>query len=402
MGERRSVDGAVYALIVNICVAGLFAVAFAVIRLSYRDQREVMWFCAMYIIGMGTPLAELGVRFTPWADAFIIVSYGSFLLCVALTTIAISALAGQPKPWGAAAAIMVGGFVVRAAIWGGVRDNLFYELMFQSPFVVGTAISATISAGSARRTGSGLWLALAIVFGIMSAHFVAKPFFAAAFGSGGTARQYASSAYGLFSQATGGVLIVMAGLLILLIVVQTAMGRTIRESETDPLTGIDNRRGFERKANRMIADAQSGGEPLVVAVFDLDHFKQVNDGYGHATGDAVIRAFAELLRRTLPPTAAVARLGGEEFAALIDRTTLRGGWLAAQAVRNGMPALGAHLPSVTVSGGLAEMVADDTLATLLERADLATYAAKRAGRNCIEPVVEPASPVNAPRLTLQL
>ncbi len=392
-------DGAVYALIVNICVAGLFAVAFAVIRLSYRDQREVMWFCAMYVVGMGTPLAELGVRFTPWADAFTIVSYGSFLSCVALTTIAISALAGQPKPWRTAVVILIGGIAVRAAIWGGTRNDLTYELLFQSPFAIGTAVSAAIAAGTARRRGGGLWLALAIVFSMMSAHFVAKPFFAAAFGSGGTAREYASSAYGLFSQATGGVLIVMAGLLILLLVVQSAMGRTIRESETDPLTGIDNRRGFERKANRMIADAQSGGEPLVVAVFDLDHFKQVNDGYGHATGDAVIRAFAELLRRALPPTAAVARLGGEEFAALIDRTTLRGGWLAAQAVRNGMPGLGSHLPPVTVSGGLAEMVEGDTLATLLERADLATYAAKRAGRNRIEPAVEPVT--TTPRLTLQ-
>jgi len=163
------------------------------------------------------------------------------------------------------------------------------------------------------------------------------------------------------------------------------MTRTILESETDPLTGVANRRGFNRAAARMIAQADRASEPLALAMFDLDHFKRVNDSYGHAAGDAVIRAFADLLLAMAPRSATVARLGGEEFVVLLDSTTLKGAWHVAQAIRNALPGI-AHLPAVTASGGIAELKPGDTLETLLDRADQRAYEAKFTGRDRIVPV----------------
>ncbi len=383
-----AVDGAVYALIVNALVALLFAVAFAVIRLSYPGQRQVGWYGAAYIIGMLTPLSELGVRFATWDRLFVATSYATFLLSGLAMAMGLAATARRALPWGAGGAILAGGILARIAIWGGPRNDLWYEIAYQAPFMATAALSMSIAIGAARRTDKGLWLAVAITFGFMLAHFLTKPFFAHAFGSGTTAKAYSASAYALFSQATGGVLIVMAGLFVLLVVVQAAMGETISESETDPLTAIANRRGFGRRATRMIADMRRTDMPLALIFFDLDHFKRINDTFGHAVGDAVLRAFADILRRIVSPSAVVARIGGEEFVVVLDRTTLRGAWQVAQAIRRALPEIGAALPSVTVSGGIADLLPDDTLDTLLDRADRWAYAAKVDGRNRIAPMVD--------------
>ena len=394
-GQGGILGGATYALIVNALVALLFAVAFAVIRLSYPGQRHVGWFSAVYLLGMFSPLSELGVRFTDKKDFFVAASYVSLLLSTIAMPLGLAALSERRLPWRTAGTIFACGIVTRIAIWDGPRNDLRYEFAYQAPFAAAAVLAMVIAISVVRHRVSRLWLVVAIVFGFMSAYFLVKPLFASLFGSGGTAAAYTASPYALFSQAAGGVLIVSAGLLVLLIVVQAAMTEKTLESESDALTGLSNRRGLERHAARLIGAAQRRGMPLAVVSFDIDHFKRVNDTYGHPTGDAVIQAFADLLRATAPPASAAARLGGEEFVLLLDRTSLQGAWHVAQAVRAALLDVGTHLPQITVSGGIAELQPGDTLHTLLERADRWTYAAKRAGRDQICPV-----PVKAPALQL--
>jgi diguanylate cyclase (GGDEF)-like protein len=382
-------NSAVYALAVNVCIALLFASVFAVIRLSYPRQRGAGWFCMTYLIGMLTPLSELAVHFAGWPTMFALASYGSFLLSVLTMPLGLAAVAARALPWRAVSAIAAWGVVARIAIWGGTRDHIIYELIYQSAFIAGSALSLVVATGVARRNGGLLWWGVVFVFCLIVTHFATKPFFAVYLGSGADDKAYTSSLYGLFSQATGGVLIIAAGLQVLLVILATAIGRTTLESETDPLTAVANRRGFDRQAAQKIAEAQTASLPLTVVAFDLDHFKHINDRHGHSTGDAVIRAFADLLRASLPASAVIARTGGEEFVVLLDRTTMHGAWQAAEAIRYALAVLGGHLPPVTVSGGIAELQPGDTLATLLDRADAWTYAAKAYGRNRICPPVEP-------------
>lgn len=162
---------------------------------------------------------------------------------------------------------------------------------------------------------------------------------------------------------------------------------------TDPLTGLFNRRAFEKMGRRMLAEALRRNRPLTLIVIDVDHFKSINDQYGHALGDAVLQALAALLQRELRDSDLLGRLGGEEFAVLLPETLHERGLEVAERLRVAVQglsvaALGVAL-QVRISQGVATVDAhevpagtvEDLLVDLLHRADLALYAAKRAGRN---------------------
>jgi diguanylate cyclase (GGDEF)-like protein len=203
----------------------------------------------------------------------------------------------------------------------------------------------------------------------------------------------------MISQSTSGMLTLAAGLLLLLIVAQKAISESQLASETDPLSGLTNRRGFDRLADAALARAERAGLPMAVALFDLDHFKRVNDTFGHATGDGVIAGFAATLRATAPGAAVTARQGGEEFVMLIEGATAETAWLAAEAIRIRTAAgLGPDLPAMTVSAGVAQRRPGESLSDLLRRADQATYQAKHTGRDRICLAAE--DPAAAPELRL--
>ncbi len=155
----------------------------------------------------------------------------------------------------------------------------------------------------------------------------------------------------------------------------------------DPLTGLSNRRHLETHLKALIEQAKSSSQPLSVLMADIDHFKSLNDTYGHAAGDAVLREFAERLRGNVRAVDLVCRLGGEEFIIVMPDTTAELAWhvgervcscIAGEAFRIG----NATRVNATASVGLAtlEAAAGDADA-LLQRADEALYTAKRAGRN---------------------
>ncbi|KQP38327.1 diguanylate cyclase [Methylobacterium sp. Leaf104] len=156
----------------------------------------------------------------------------------------------------------------------------------------------------------------------------------------------------------------------------------LRLSHTDQLTGLANRHAFFAQGARMLA-----GRPVSLLAFDLDHFKAINDRYGHPAGDAILKLFAETARDGAGPDALLVRLGGEEFAALLpgcdrQQALSRGTAIASRFAAAAARADGPGIPA-TVSIGLAAPDARD-LAELLASADGALYRAKLLGRNRIE------------------
>lgn len=154
----------------------------------------------------------------------------------------------------------------------------------------------------------------------------------------------------------------------------------------DGLTGLANRRHFLDQAETIRRRAQRAEEPLAIAVLDLDHFKDTNDRYGHAAGDAVLCALAECLRDTLRETDLVGRLGGEEFGLLLVDTDLAGAEALLQRLRERIAstpvAFEGRSLSLSASIGVATCrQEDDEIAAALSRADRALYVAKREGRN---------------------
>ena len=167
-----------------------------------------------------------------------------------------------------------------------------------------------------------------------------------------------------------------------------------RLSSTDALTGLVNRRRFDELATYEIARSQRTGAPLALLLLDLDHFKQVNDGFGHGTGDLVLRAFAESAQSVLREIDIIARWGGEEFAVLMPQTGQQPAIAVAERVRRMAESLAVMPRSglldattpvhITVSIGVVVMEACElSLEAMIHLADQGLYAAKVAGRNCV-------------------
>ena len=157
-------------------------------------------------------------------------------------------------------------------------------------------------------------------------------------------------------------------------------------SETDALSGLFNRRGFEQRAEALLQRARTINVPAALVLADLDHFKDVNDRFGHDVGDRVIADFAALLRRNEIAGSVVGRLGGEEFVVILPLTDIASARLFAEGIRVSFAAAS----SVTASFGVAEWLDGEDLRGLLRRADQALYAAKAAGRNRVSAFAEPS------------
>jgi len=171
--------------------------------------------------------------------------------------------------------------------------------------------------------------------------------------------------------------------------------RTVTAHKTaasmDPLTGMLNRRGFAEATSRVIEREANAGRPATVLIFDIDHFKSINDRFGHPAGDEVLRLFATIVLNALRITDLSGRIGGEEFAAFLP-CPLEEGVIAAERVREAFESSGIVVEDgpvdTTVSIGVAGGPAGTELEVLLAAADAALYQAKRNGRNRVEAAEE--------------
>ena len=175
-----------------------------------------------------------------------------------------------------------------------------------------------------------------------------------------------------------------------------------QEATTDALTGLANRRAFDAKIKRSMAQARSEPDtPLSLLLIDVDHFKAFNDTHGHRVGDLVLRLVARLLADSVKGRDTVARYGGEEFAILLVGADLRAASIVARQIgeilgskRLVTKGSGQSVGHVTVSTGVAQARPGEQAAALVERADGALYEAKRTGRNrvCTERMASGAEP----------
>ncbi len=169
-----------------------------------------------------------------------------------------------------------------------------------------------------------------------------------------------------------------------------------RESALDPLTGLANRKAFDEYITRSIELHSLLGQPACLMMIDVDHFKEINDGFGHTVGDTVLRQISNILSKTfLRRVDFVCRYGGDEFSVILQETKLENAQLLAERLRRQVqdvrilenPPEGTEPPKATLSIGVAELTVGDDAVDWIKRADGALYHAKRAGRDQVSAAV---------------
>lgn len=370
--------GATYALLANILIAISLSVTFLALSRTSETFRQVAWFGVAYGVGALTPLSELLVHMTPYTGLFSACSFITFAGAFLVTAKGLSAYYRVPLSNRVVLGLFLASILGRAVTWGGPRDWVPYEILYQFPFAAGLGLCAHVVSRALRKRA--LDQVLMVMLWGCSASFLVKPFAAASLGSGATAKDYVMSTYALFSQSLSAVQLIAIALTLLLVVIRDMLAQT----KIDPLSRLLNRRSFDESGKALFARMHGSGRLCTAIVFDLDYFKSINDTYGHAAGDEVIRAFAKVLRAHAPADAVCGRTGGEEFSLIVGDVSPELATRTCEAVRGAIeqlpiPALPENV-RVTVSVGAA--IAEEAgFSQLMARADRALYIAKHNGRN---------------------
>nr|WP_289851948.1 GGDEF domain-containing protein [Rhizobium sp. SSA_523] len=359
-----------------------FSAAFLIVSTRSRSRVAALWIAAAYAVASLSTLSELLVAFTSFPRFFAMMAFATVLSGLILIRVGIGKLYGIPAHplW------LAGYFSLAMAldvwIYDLPRGTWAHALSYQAPFALVVFLSAIAVLRSSRKML--IDRAMAVLLFIAAAQFLMKAVAAVLVGAGRTAGDYVHTYYALVSQSATGVAVVLIGLMLLSVFVLEIMAEERSNSEVDALSEVLNRRGFDNHCEMALRRMRG---PHSVILCDLDHFKRVNDTYGHYSGDCVIRAFAALLRASAPDHAVIGRLGGEEFCVVLPGVPLEAAVMFAQAVRGsfavqsvaGLP----HHFRISASFGVTAFRETNELSTALRQADLALYEAKESGRNAV-------------------
>ncbi|WP_110750250.1 GGDEF domain-containing protein [Phyllobacterium leguminum] len=379
-------NGASFILTINMVVAGLFAVAFLGIAVYEKTYISARLFALAFIFAMLNFGSELLVPSIANPKIGYMLAFSTFLCALICSAIGMAYKYSVRVPWAGLGVLFVVSLVMVYSIYDIARVTLIGMLLYQAPYFVAVCFCNYIVLKSRARGIMDM-----LLFGVLcasAAHFLLKPYLAIASGGmGSNPQDYIHTEYALFSQTIGAAISVANGLLMLVILTRDLVTDMSARSETDLLSRLFNRRGFEVRSEAAIAQAKRLNLPLSLVICDLDSFKTINDTYGHGLGDNVIAAFAAILREIASERDIVARIGGEEFAILLPGMGIQTARLFAEKARSNfvnrrirdMP----EESRFTASFGVAELQNGDVLSDLMRRADNALYEAKKSGRNCV-------------------
>jgi diguanylate cyclase (GGDEF)-like protein len=389
-----------FILMINLFVSGLLAAAFMTIAAYDVGRVSARWLALGYVLGMAYFAIEFSIPAFHNARPAVATAFAVFLGATVAFNGGLAHKYGVTPPWPPMLFFLVFATVAIYFVQDLPRQSLARMEAYQLPYAAMQATGLGIILSSRRRRDR-LDHILMAALAASAAQFVSKPFIAHALGGWGAEPQsYMQTSYALVSQSVGTVLGLAVALLMLAVLVRDVLAEATSKSETDMLSRLLNRGGFERHAEIALRDAMRSGVPVALVIADLDHFKRINDNYGHASGDRVIETFAGFLRDAAANHHVAGRIGGEEFAIILPGTNLAAARLFAEGTRSAFGALPIDsLPSdhrCSASFGVAELYAGEDFSDLLRRADEALYRAKGGGRNCVRVSAAPAVVRQAP------
>lgn len=396
-------DGAEFILLINMTVSGLFAFTFLGIAAYARDNAAAPVFALGFVFAMLYFLTELLTPLIPNQTFAYMLGFALYFVTMSCLVIGLARMYGLPVPWLSVGLLFAGSLLMVYSIYDIARSEMLGRILYQLPYFLILMLAAWVvlrsrtSVHSRKRPFGRSWGALdglmAALFAASAVHFLIKPVLATMVGGVGVnPDDYVRTDYALMVQSIGAGLSVAGGLLLLLSLMGELISDVTLRSETDQLSGLLNRRGFEFRAEAAIEKSKRMRQALSLIVCDIDYFKLINDTHGHALGDRVIAVFADELRRSAASKGGIAaRMGGEEFAVLLPGHTIQSAWRFAERAR--LACADITLPGTsgevafTVSFGVTEMEFDDFFSDVYKRADGALYEAKKNGRNCVRTVL---------------
>lgn len=369
----------VYALLAVTFLLGLLSVVVGRARSEWRALAWWGWGSLIYGVGLG--ITQFNIIPRPWAAGI-----GNSLIAIApvVSTFAVMLNTQRRLNW------LMTGAALAATLFLIIINNIFFRLPalnFLGPSPLAMALfsfgawavwrHAVPEAGRAARFMASMMVFAVLVWGLRNAFILGL----LGLSTDSEAADFIVSLFAI-AQIIVGVAVTMAFFWIEVNRMQAAL---LRQALTDMLTSLPNRRAFLQRFEEESARARRQNAPLCLFLFDLDHFKRINDQHGHAVGDAVLRHVASVINDAKRTEDVLARLGGEEFACLLaaDGSAAQQTAERLQTILANRPCTaGASSITITCSGGLAMLGTDgDDWDSLFARADARLYEAKQSGRN---------------------
>lgn len=386
---------ATFILAINLFAAALLAASFLTLATLGARRSAAHWLAFSYVIGVGYLLVEASIPAFSDPRLPVTTAFAVFLAATIALNIGLAHNYDVAAPRLAMLLFLAAATVAVYLVQDLPRQALSRMMAYQLPYAAMQAVALGIVWVSKRRK-SRLDKILLVVLGLSALQFASKPFLAHALGGwGANPQSYLQSNYAMVSQTMGTIFSLAVALLMLGILMRDALAEAALKSEVDALSRLLNRGAFQSHAGTALRSARKQGVPVSLVLADLDHFKAINDSFGHASGDRVIEVFAGFLRDTVARHHIVGRIGGEEFAILLPGTNLTSARLFAEGIRSAFSALPIDgLPKdnrCTASFGVSELQPEEGLADLMRRADEALYGAKKAGRDQVRVSGSPLS-----------
>jgi diguanylate cyclase (GGDEF)-like protein len=372
-------------LVAGCAVAAMQSLLMLVTWLQERAARWLLWMCALFVVGGVSLYLFLPVSGLAY-ELSVALGTGTFIGAFFLVWTAMRSFEGRSPRWPLLATALVL-WVGVCAVPGSLHNYAAAAIALSVLGALGVG-AATLELWRGRRRQSlvARWLIIGLL-GLVAASFGLRiPLLALMpFPFGALPMDPAWTAVFVLSLVGAGVVLSILSIML----AKERAGVELRQyALTDQLTGLPNRRAFTVDAAH-VARAHSGkATGYCLVMFDLDHFKAINDGFGHALGDRVLQVFAEIARNTLPDRDAFYRLGGEEFCAILPNTSEADAAKVADtlrvAFRSTSVIFGGQSVEVTVSGGVGSSIeAGLDPARVQIHADAALYRAKALGRDCV-------------------
>jgi GGDEF domain-containing protein len=298
-------------LVINMCVAALLAAAFMTIAVHGVGRAAARWLAFGYVLGIVYCVIEFSIPAFANARPPVVAAFAVFLAATIAFNGGLARKYGVTPPWVPMLFFLVFATVAVYFVQDLPRQSLVRMMAYQLPYAAMQFTGLAIVWSSRQRRG---WLdtILMNVLAASAVQFASKPFIAGALGGwGANPQSYLQSSYALVSQSLGTVFALALALLILAVLVRDVLAEATSKSETDMLSQLLNRGGFERHAKLALRDATRRGVPVALVIADLDYFKGINDSFGHAFGDRVIETFAGFLRDAAADHHVAGRIGGE-------------------------------------------------------------------------------------------